>query len=96
MIALDGLTRPWNSFIQTMCSRKESMKFEIVWEDCIQEEAKVANREALLKEDNQALDNHTIRGRRQSRLKKESHKEYRPPKKFQRKRENNKKKDYSK
>ena len=27
------------------------MKFDIVWEDCIQEEARVANREALLKED---------------------------------------------
>ena len=29
------------------------MKFYIVWEDCIQEEARVGNREALLKEDDQ-------------------------------------------
>ena len=29
--ALNGLTRPWDSFIQTMCARKESMKFDIVW-----------------------------------------------------------------
>ena len=35
MTALNGLTRPWDSFIQTMCAGKESMKFEIVWEDCI-------------------------------------------------------------
>ena len=42
-----------------MCVRKESMKFDIVWEDCIQEEARVANREALLKEDDQALAIHT-------------------------------------
>ena len=49
MTALNGLTRPWDSFIQTMCTKKEIMKFVIVWEDCIQEEAIIANREALLK-----------------------------------------------
>ena len=59
MISLNGLTRPWESFIQTMCARKESMKFDIVWENCIQEEARVANREALLREDDQALAIHT-------------------------------------
>ena len=37
MNSLNGLTRPWDSFIQTMCARKESMKFDIIWEDCIQE-----------------------------------------------------------
>ena len=46
---LTGLTRPWDSFIQNMCARKQSMKFDIVWEDCIQEEARVTNREDLLK-----------------------------------------------
>ena len=71
------------------------MKFGIVWEDCIQEEARVANREALLREDDQALSTHTKR-RRQSNFKNYSHKDHRPPNKFQRKRENNKKKDYSK
>ena len=30
MTALNGLTRPWDSFIQTMCSIKESMIFNIV------------------------------------------------------------------
>ena len=49
MTALNGLTRPWESFIQMMCARKESMKFDVVWEDCTQEETRVANREALLK-----------------------------------------------
>ena len=87
MTTLNGLTRPWESFIETMCARKESMKFDIVWEDCIQEEARVANREALLKEYYQALVTHT-KGRKQSNFKKDSHKEYRPPKKFQRRREN--------
>ena len=59
MTALNGLTRPWDSFIQTLCVRKESMKFNIVREDCIQEKARVANREALLREDDQALAIHT-------------------------------------
>ena len=68
------------------------MKFDIVWEDCIQEEARVANREALLREDDQALAIHT-KGRTQSNFKKDSHKR---PNKFQKKRENNQKKYYSK
>ena len=49
------------------------MKFDIVWEDCIQEDARVANREALLREDDQALATHTIR-RKQSNFKKDNHK----------------------
>ena len=36
MTALNGITRPWYSFIETMCSRKKSMKFNILWEDYIQ------------------------------------------------------------
>ena len=71
------------------------MKFDIVWEDCMQEETRVANREDLLKEDGQALATHTRRGRIQSIFKKWSHKEYQPPKGFQKKRENSQKKDYS-
>ena len=55
MNSINGLTRHWDSFIQTLCSRKESMNFDIIWEDCIQEEARVANREALLREYYQAL-----------------------------------------
>ena len=78
-----------------MRARKESMMFDIVWEYFIQEEARVANREALLKEDDQALSTHTRR-RKQSNFKKDSHKEYGTPKKFQRKRENSQNKDYYK
>ena len=78
-----------------MCVRKESMKFDIVWKDCIQEKVIVANKEALLREEDQALATHTRR-RIQSNFKKNSHNEYRPAKKFQRKRENGQKKYYSK
>ena len=66
------------------------MEFDIVWEDCIQEEARVANRESLLREDDQALAIHT-KGRKQSNFKKSNHN---PSKnKFQKRK---KKKDYSK
>ena len=64
------------------------MKFDIVWEDCNQEEARVANREALLIEDDQALAIHT-KGRKQSNFNKCNHKPSK--KKFQKR-----KKDYSK
>ena len=66
------------------------MKFHIVWEDCIQEEARVANKEALLREDDQALTIHA-KGRKQSNFKKGSHE---PSKNFQKKRVNNQKKHY--
>ena len=48
------------------------MKFDIVWEDCIQEESRVANREALLREDDQDLAIHT-KERKQSKFKKGNH-----------------------
>jgi hypothetical protein len=38
MTALNGLTRPWDAFIQTICARKEKLKFDSLWEECIQEE----------------------------------------------------------
>ena len=63
MTTLNDITRTWDSFIQTMCARKEIIKFDIVWEDYIQEEDREDNREALLKEDDQALATHTKRGR---------------------------------
>ena len=30
MTALNGLIRPWESFIQMMCARKERMKFDVI------------------------------------------------------------------
>ena len=35
------------------------MQFDVIWEDCIQEETRVENREALLKADDQPLATHT-------------------------------------
>ena len=71
------------------------MIFEVVWEDCIQEETRVENREALLKEDDQALATHTKRRRSQSNFKRRNFKESQPPRRIQRRRENHPDKDYS-
>ena len=67
------------------------MLFDVVWEDCIQQETKVANKEALLKEDDQALATHTKRRKGQSNFKRRNFKESQPP----RRRENHPEKDYS-
>jgi hypothetical protein len=83
MTTLNGLTRPWDAFIQTICARKEKLQFDSLWEECIQEESRVANREALLSRDeDQALATHTKGGRKKSYFQKETHKESHPQNKF--------------
>jgi hypothetical protein len=82
MTALDGLTRPWDAFIQMICARTEKLKFHSLWEECIQEETRVANREALLaRDDDQALPTHTKRGRKKPYFQMETYKESQPPNK---------------
>jgi hypothetical protein len=51
MTTLNGLTRPWDAFIQTICVRKEKLHFDNLWEECVQEEARVVNREEILSRD---------------------------------------------
>jgi hypothetical protein len=36
MMALNGPTIPWDAFIQTICARMEKLKFDSLWEECIQ------------------------------------------------------------
>jgi macrodomain Ter protein organizer (MatP/YcbG family) len=36
MTTLNGLTRPWDAFIQTICARKEKLQFDSLWEECVQ------------------------------------------------------------
>jgi hypothetical protein len=63
MTALNGLTRPRDAFIQTICAKKEKLKFDSFWEECIQEESRVANQEDLLSRDeDQTLATHTKGG----------------------------------
>ena len=83
MTTLNGLTRPCDAFIQTICARMEKLKFDSLWEECIQEETRVANREALLaRDDDQALATHTKRGRKKPYFQKETHKKPQPLNKF--------------
>jgi hypothetical protein len=68
MTTLNGITIPWDSFIQTICARKEKLQFDNLWEECVQEEERVANREAvLLRDEDQALDDNA-RGNKRSHL----------------------------
>jgi hypothetical protein len=83
MTALNGLTRPWDAFIQTIYARTEKLKFESLWEECIQEESRVANREALLLRDEyQALATQSKGGRKKYYFQKETHKESQSQNKF--------------
>jgi hypothetical protein len=38
MTTLNGITRPWDAFIQTICSRKEKLQFDSLLEEYVQEE----------------------------------------------------------
>jgi hypothetical protein len=85
MKTLNGLTIPWDAFIQTIYATNEKLKFDSLWEECAQEEARVANREAvLLKDEEQALDAHAKGENKGSHFQKETHlhKESHSPKRF--------------
>jgi hypothetical protein len=86
LTTLNGLTRPWDAFIQTICARKDKLQFNCLWEECVQEEGRVANREAvLLRDEDQALAVHAKGGKKISHFQKETnfHKESHPLKRFQ-------------
>ena len=42
MIALNGLPRTWDFFIQGICARNKLVKFSRLWEEFSQEEAQIA------------------------------------------------------
>jgi hypothetical protein len=74
MIVLNGLRRPWDAFIQTICAIKEKQHFDSLWEECVQEEERVANREVVLSRDEgQSLAAHTKGRRKMSHFQKETH-----------------------
>ena len=55
MTTLNGLPRTWDSFIQGICARKKLVKFNRLWEECSQEEARIAAREEKMGSEDQAL-----------------------------------------
>jgi hypothetical protein len=74
MTTLNSLTIPWDAFIQTICARKEKLQFDSLWKECVQEEARVANREAvLLRDEDQSLVSHAKGGKKRSHFQKEIH-----------------------
>ena len=64
MSTLNCLPREWDSFIKGICVRRKLTKFSKLWEECVQEEGRLENREEKLNEDeDQALVVHTKNGR---------------------------------
>jgi len=51
MTTLNGLPRSWESFIQGIFSRRKMTKFNRLWEEWAQEEARMAAREENLGDD---------------------------------------------
>ena len=56
MTTLNGLPREWDSFIRGICARRNLTKFNKLWEECVQEEVRIANKEQNLNDnEDQAL-----------------------------------------
>ena len=55
MTTLNGLPSSWDSFIQGIYARKKLVKFSRLWEECCQEEARIATREEKMGSEDQAL-----------------------------------------
>ena len=66
MTTLNGLPRSWDSFIQGICARKKLVKFSRLWEECSQEEARIAAREENMGSEYQALTIHSKKTKRSS------------------------------
>ena len=76
MTTMNGLPRPWDPFIKGIYTQRKLTKFSGLWEDCMQEEARLeAHEEKLGQEENQALTVQARKGKNKV--------EDRPPKKFQ-------------
>ena len=66
MTTLNGLPRTCDSFIQGICARKKLVKFSRLWEECSQEEARIAAQEEKMGSEYQALTVHSKKGRREN------------------------------
>ena len=65
---LNGLSREWNSFIRGLCSRRRLNKFNKLWEECVQEEGRIANRKEKLNDNEyQSLATSTKNGRKKKK-----------------------------
>ena len=64
MTTLNDLPRSWDSFIQGICDRKKLVKLNRLWEECAQEEARIAAREENMGSEDQAPTAHSKKSRR--------------------------------
>jgi hypothetical protein len=64
MTTLNGLPRSCDAFIQGICSRRKLPKFNRLWEDCNQEEARTTTKEEKMRDDYQDIAAHTRKGKR--------------------------------
>ena len=64
MTTLNGLPRSWDAFIQGICARKKLVKFNRLWEEFSQEEARIAAREEKMGSEDQSLTVHSKKERR--------------------------------
>ena len=64
MTTLNGLPRSWDSFIQGIYARNKLVKFNRLWEEFSQEEARIEAREENMGNEDQALTVHSKRARR--------------------------------
>ena len=61
---LNGLPREWDSFIGGICARRRLIELNKIWEECVQEEGRIENREENLNyNEDQDLATHTKNGR---------------------------------
>ena len=55
MTSWNGIPRTWDSFIQGICATKKLVKFNILWEECSQEEARITAQVEKMGSEDQGL-----------------------------------------
>ena len=70
MTTLNSPPGEWDSFIRGICARRNLTKFIKLWEECVQEEGRILNREDKINNNqDQALDTHTKNVRNKEKIK---------------------------
>ena len=64
LTTLNGFPSSWDVFVQGICARKKLPKFDKLWTDCTQEEARLISKmQKTNDEENQALAAHARKGK---------------------------------
>jgi hypothetical protein len=65
-VTLNGFPSSWDPFVQGICAREKLPKFDKLWTDCVQEEARLLSKNNLQRpqdEETQALAAHARKGK---------------------------------